>query len=99
MNMREMHKYVHDMVNTDVVNVDIKLVPTLFSAYPEEQVQMRMAVCVNDKEMDLKYYDLSMKSGYVVWDDDERVKAMLEYMVAYMTRKMGTMIIQGKEAL
>lgn len=98
MNMREIHEHVHGMINADVVDVDIKLVPTLFSAYPEEQVQMQMAVAVMGMDNDMRYFSFSMKSGYVVWDDDERVKVTLDYMISYMARKIGMMITQGKEA-
>ena len=101
MNMREMHEYVHGMVNTDVVKVGLALVPTIYSpgADKEMVIQMQMSVVCAGEEMDLKYFDLSMKSAAVAWHDEDEIKKLLKYMVIYMTRKMGIMIIQGKEEL
>ena len=104
MNMREMHEYVHGMVNTDVVDVKLKLVPCMYSSEPDKDmhVQMQMSVAVQRsdfslrRERDLEYFDFSLKSGPVIWRDDYEIKDMLKHMVIYMTRKMGIMIIQGR---
>ena len=99
MNMQEMYEYVHGMVNTDVVDVKLTLVPSLYTHDKAEMIQMQMSVAVMGTDRDLKYYDLSMKSGSVVWHDDYEIKELLKHMVIYMTRKMGIMIVQGKNEL
>lgn len=99
MNMREIHEYVHGMVNADVVNVGLTLVPSIYSSHPDKEmvIQMQMHVSVMGLDRDLRYFDFSMKSHEVIWDDDHEIKEMLKHMVSYMTRKMGNMIMRGKE--
>ena len=99
MNMQEMHEYVHGMVNTDAVDVKLTLVPSLYTHDKAEIVQMQMHVAIMGLDRDLKYYDLSLKSPEVIWHDDYEIKELLKHMVIYMTRKMGIMIIQGKNEL
>ena len=99
MNMKEMHEYVHGMVNTDVVDVKLTLVPSLYTHDKAEIIQMQMYVAIMGLDRDLKYYDLSLKSPEVIWHDDYEIKELLKHMVIYMTRKMGIMIIQGKNEL
>ena len=101
MNMKEIHEHVHGMVNTDVVRVGLTLVPSIYSHHPDKEmvIQMQMHVSIMGLDRDLKYFDFSLKSGPVIWDDDYEIKELLKHMVIYMTRKMGIMIIQGKNEL
>ena len=84
------------MVNTDVVNVEMTLVPDKYAFDKAEVIQMQMAVSVLGSDRDLEYFEFSMRSGSVIWHDDHEIKLLLDHMVSYMTRKIGNMIMRGK---